>query len=318
MTFAAKILADSMSPDGVRLTTFEITFPRIILAEFNTHRVFSRNSASSRAIPVEKMIKQVQENPYVPSSWGKNQKGMQAGEELSEDSALVATSDWLGARDAAVAKAKSLLITGVHKQLTNRLLEPFMWHTVIVTATEWSNFFHQRNNVMAHPDIQRIAAMMQELYETEEPKPLQYGRWHLPLVDWVADMCALRDLDLICADHDGYQIDEMLAKISVGRCARVSYLTHDGKRDLEADIRLHDELLQNGHMSPFEHVARPATVDDDATCVTHLTKVELDISDHLSGTLSVAPKKQWHGNLCGWVQYRKMIPNESDILRSQT
>lgn len=332
MTFAAKILADSMSPDHVRLTTFEITFPRIVLAEFNTHRVFSRNSASSRAIPVEKMIRMVQENPYVPSSWGKNQKGMQAGEDLSEDVALACNDDWLRARDNAVASAKSLLISGVHKQLTNRLLEPFMWHTVIVTATEWSNFFHLRNNPMAHPDIQRIAEMMQDLYEISVPAPIHHSGWHLPLVTReehteAFSQCVREGVLWDVVDVRLYEKSvERLIKISVGRCARVSYLTHDGKRDPDADIKLHDELLKNGHMSPFEHVARPADTQDSIRCMSKITdtvihggkaKLKGDVHIELDATLTVPSEHQWHGNLRGWLQYRKAIPHESDILAAK-
>lgn len=124
MSHAAKILADSISPNGVRLTTMEVVIPRIVLAEFNTHRMFSRNSASSRAIPVEKMLKRVLENPYVPSEWGTNQRGMQAGVPLDARDAEKATHHWLRARDFAIEQVENLLNQGVHKQLTNRLLEP--------------------------------------------------------------------------------------------------------------------------------------------------------------------------------------------------
>lgn len=296
MSFEAKILASSESPDGVVLDTFEITFPRIILAEFNTHRMFSRNSASSRAIPVEKMIERVMSDPYIPSSWGKNQKGMQAGADLSAELGAAARMDWLQARYAAVTGAQRLLSLGVHKQLTNRLLEPFMWHTCIVTATEWSNFFHLRNNAMAHPDIQTIARMMQELYEKRIPNKLNYGQWHLPYYN-DEDGLAFNDRD------PGALPQADLIKASIGRCARVSYLTHDGKCDLDADIRLHDQLLAAGHMSPFEHVARPWQ-DEDRHYTLHDEKL-------YAGNYAAA---QWSGNFRGWVSYRKTIPGEADIL----
>lgn len=313
MSFDAKILKDSISPDGVRLTTFEVTFPRIVLAEFNTHRQFSRNSASSRAIPVEKMLQRVREDPYIPSSWGKNQKGMQAGEELDQNTRWQAEERWRMARDAAVVNARMLLDLGVHKQLTNRLLEPFMWHTVIVTATEWSNFFHLRNNPLAHPEIQIPARMMQELYEKSETKLLGYGAWHLPLVP---------EFD----EGDG-RVDNSIdwRKVSVARCARVSYLTHDGKRDVEADLTMHDDrLLAPGHMSPFEHVARPMNprelelyrrwdclLEDNTRAL-----VECDTRPMLFDNKRVvhAQLGAFCGNFNGWVQYRKLIPNEHDIL----
>lgn len=271
---SAKIILDSVSVSGARLTTMEVVMPRIVLAEFNTHRVFSRNSASSRAIPIERMIRMVEENPYIPSSWGKNQRGMQADEEVSQKEADVALATWLRARDYAVKYAQGLLEIGIHKQITNRLLEPFMWHTVIVTATEWSNFFHLRNNSAAHPDIMLCARLMQELYENTVPQRLNRGTWHMP---YIQD-----------EEYPEYNID-VLKKISVARCARVSYLTHDGQRDIALDLSLHDKLLSGGHMSPFEHVATPAYAGDVVS-----------------------------GNFRGWRQYRKMIPHESDILALAT
>lgn len=279
MGFDAKILADSISPDGVRLTTFEVTFPRIVLAEFNTHRMFSRNSASSRAIPVKKLIERVQGDPYIPTSWGKNQKGMQAGEDVPLSEQAFSRDVWLHARDNAVNDALLLLDSGIHKQITNRLLEPFMWHTVIVTATDWANFFHLRNNEMAHPDIQIPARMMQELYESQEPTFVDHDNWHLPLWGFEGD--------------DAWWADA--PKISVGRCARVSYLTHDGKRDPAADIDLHNRLLTSGHMSPFEHVAKPMG----------------------PGGIAIHPGALYSGNFRGWVQYRKTIPGEADMLNPE-
>lgn len=285
MTHSVKVLADSVSPDGVRLTTLEVTFPRIVLAEFNTHRVFSRNSASSRAIPVEKMIKMVEDDPYIPTHWGKNQKGMQAEVELSKDEQATAVSWWLGARSKAMESAKALLAVGVHKQITNRLLEPFMWHTVIVTATEWKNFFNLRCNAMAHPEIRLAADLMRDAMKESTPRPLDYGEWHTPFLQ--------------SEDMRGWDVwtTEALCKISVGRCAAVTYLNH-GKRDPQADIARHDKLLEAGHMSPFEHVARPMTLDEA----------------QLQEPPVPTPAKKFSGNFRGWIQYRKTIPHEADIL----
>lgn len=149
MKISAEILADSKSVRGERLTTFLLTFPRIILAEFNTHRAFSRNSSSSRAIPFAKMVESVEKNPFIPIAWQKSHKGMQGTEYLSDVPAGVSDKEfaidmWLEARDAAVGNAKILNDTGVTKQLCNRLLEPFMWHTVICTSTDYDNFFNLR------------------------------------------------------------------------------------------------------------------------------------------------------------------------------
>lgn len=141
----AEIIADSKNKFGNRITTFVLTFPRIILAELNTHRMFSRNSASSRAIPFEKMLKRVEDNPFIPIAFQKDHKGMQGNEYLdSEEAILAARRSWLIARGEVLSKAKNLSNLNVTKQLCNRLLEPFMWHTAIVTATEYENFFHLR------------------------------------------------------------------------------------------------------------------------------------------------------------------------------
>jgi thymidylate synthase ThyX len=298
--YSSKILADSVSPDGVRLTTMEVCFPRIVLAEFNTHRMFSRNSASSRAIPVEKMLKLAQEHPYIPEEFGSNQKGMQAGDALTGYRALHARGEWLQARDNAVYQASKLLELGVHKQLTNRLLEPFMWHTVIVSATDWSNFFHLRTHEAAHPAIREIALMMEEDYNNFTPKRLDYGEWHLPLVD---------DEDLEAfSDHDPAALpsrERMLC--SAGRCARVSYLTHDGRRDVTADIALAVRLLESGHMSPFEHVARPMTEEE-------IEQLSNACAPQGYNGLKPYTGIPFSGNFCGWVQYRKTIEHEDDML----
>lgn len=278
MGFAAKILADSLSPDGVRLTTMEVTFPRIVLAEFNTHRMLSRNSASSRAIPVEKRIAAVHADPFIPAAFGKNQPGMQASTDLLDNEAWWALQAWKNACENALTFAAELARLGVHKQLANRLLEPFLWHTVIVSATEWSNFFALRCHKDAQPEIRTVAVMMRDALESGSPVSLHRGHWHLPLVDAEE-----------IGDQNRVGSIEFWKKVSVGRCARVSVLTHDGKRDLVADVELCERLQVAGHMSPFEHVARPLERVDAA--------------------------HTFCGNFRGWVQYRKELPHEDDFSR---
>ncbi len=281
MPHFARIIADSISPVGVRLTTFEVTIPRIVLAEFNTHRVFSRNSASSRAIPVSKMLERVMDDPFIPIHWGKNQRGMQADEEVDQSTAINSERTWLKARDAAVAQVNALLELGIHKQIANRLLEPFMWHTILVTATEWSNFFHLRAHPDAQPEIRRGAELMKEAMDASTPREIGYGEWHLPLI--------------YDEDREIESDQEKLRKISVGRCARVSYLTHDGKRNHEKDLELHDRLFNGGHMSPMEHVATPMKKGGEGLGWTE-------------------PENTFEGNFRGWDQYRKTRPNEWDLL----
>lgn len=295
MAYSAKILADSMSPDGVRLTTLEVTFPRIVLAEFNTHRVFSRNSASSRAIPVEKMLKKVKEDPFIPIYWGKNQKGMQAEQELTEEEQVFAEEAWLLARDKAVDSACHLLSLGIHKQITNRILEPWLWHTVIVTSTEWENWRGLRRNKDAQPEIRCIADMIDEVIEASTPQSLSYNAWHLPLIDdWFELQAA------------GFNLEQII-KICVGRCTRVSYLTHDGKRDPQADIELCERLLKSGHMSPFEHAARPMSRKDVEKIISSIPGVcGIDFLD-----LNAA--EVFSGNFRGWIQSRKHIKHEDNF-----
>lgn len=240
--FEAIVLADSLNTaTGDRLTTLQLTYPRFIHAELLTHRMFSRNTASSRAIPVEKMIEAAVTNPAAPIYWGSNKAGMQAGAEVAEPEN--AHTAWLHARDAAVAQARSLASLKLHKQIVNRVLEPFLWHTAIVSATEWDNFFKLRLHPDAQPEMQELAKHMIGALDSSEPKPVFPASWHLPLI-FPED----QELNL-----------ETQRKLSTARCARVSYLTHDGRRDIQADLDLHDRLAASGHWSPFEHVAQPVS-----------------------------------------------------------
>lgn len=277
--YKAKMLCDSISPDGVRFSTMEVTIPRIVLAEFNTHRMLSRNSASSRAIPVEKQLKKVTEDPFIPFYWGKNQKGMQADTELDLDQQELAIDIWKTARDKAIESATALMKLGIHKQIANRLLEPFLWQTIIVSATEWNNLFSLRCHRDAQPEIRKPVELMRDVLAISKPVELKHSEWHLPLIQPDEMNWSL--------DHYNYTKEETVEfwkKVSVGRCARISYLTHDGIRDPEADVNLCDSLRVSGHMSPFEHVARPM----DSNSLPFL------------------------GNVRGWVQYRKELPFEYD------
>ncbi|HEX4014253.1 MAG TPA: FAD-dependent thymidylate synthase [Candidatus Cybelea sp.] len=261
MAYNARVLLDSRSPVGVRLTTLEATFPRFVLAEFNTHRTFSRNSASSRAVPTSKLIERVESDPAVPLEWGRNKAGMSASEVLRGEEAERARRVWLSARDAAVASARALVELKVHKQELNRLLEPFLWHTVIVTATEWENFFELRCAPNAQPEIRAAASAMRAAMNASSPRVLEHGAWHTPLLQ---------------ADESELDIETRL-RISAARCARVSYLTHDGKREIQKDLDLCDRLLVDRHLSPFEHVATPA------------------------------PDAAFYANFRGWIQMRREI-----------
>lgn len=276
MGFSAKVLCDSVNPCGNRLITFELTYPRFIHAEFLTHRMFSRNSASSRVIPVAKMIQWVKDDPVIPIHWGKAQPGMQAYEELEYLDKMECQRTWLHARDLAISQVEMLLSRGLHKQIANRLLEPWMWITVIASTTNLANFKALRCHEAAEPHFQKLAGLMMEAAINSEPTLLQAGEWHLPLI-FSEDHKEIPSLQS-CYEEE----QKRLIKISVGRCARVSYLTHDGRRDHAEDIALHDRLVGASplHASPAEHVA-----------------MALD-------------KPERHGNFTGWLQYRKMLPGE--------
>ena len=239
----AEVIADSINQTGDRLTTFVLTYHRMIHSEFMTHRMLSKNSSSSRAIPVEKMIKLVESQEIYPLHWGKNQKGMSAQTEVTEDEIKQASEVWLQAKNDAIRHARHLVEIGIHKQVVNRLLEPFSTITVICSGTTYQNFFEQRCHPDAQPEIQNLAHKMLTAYKDSQPKILAEGEWHLPLIKQV-------DID---------EISDMseLVKVAVGRCARVSYLNHDGDRSLADDVKLHDRLLSSkpAHLSPFEHVA---------------------------------------------------------------
>lgn len=254
----AKVLADSVSETGHRLTTMEVTGHRFILAEFNTHRAFSRNSASSRAIPYAKMREKALSQLAYPVKWPAEQKGMQGGEPLGEGLEAESKQVWQLAALSAVDSADQLHSIGVHKSVINRLLEPFLPHTIIVSATDWQGFWAQRCHKDAQPEIRALAEAMRQAHINSTPVESEVGEWHLPLIQHDEWADALY--------RDGFDVAiELFKKVSVARCARVSYLTHDGKRDIEKDIELYDRLFSHtpAHASPFEHVATPSSGHGD-------------------------------------------------------
>ncbi len=287
----AKVVAHSEYA-GTEIHTLELKYPRFIHAEFMTHRMFSRNASSSRAIPVDKLLKQIEEKPAMPIHWGKNQPGMQAREECT---AIVKPSwcgsmnvdmAWQNAASDAVGWANAISDAGYHKQVVNRLTEPFQFIKVVVTATEWDNFFKLRLHEDAQPEIHELARCMLEAMEKSDPVYLEEDEWHLPYI----------------LDGERIQVPlEAQKRASVGRCARVSYQNHDNTNPvISKDIELHDILLGAGHMSPFEHQAKPmpfepvrliegGVVFEDG--VTHFDK---------SGVA-------WSGNFKNWVQYRQVL-----------
>lgn len=260
----AKIVEDSISPVDVRITTLQLVYPRFIHAEFMTHRVFSRNASSSRAEPVMKHIDRIRNEPAAPIYWGSNKPGMQAGEEVTDKQMAIDT--WMAAKDSAVEWAVELHKLGLHKQIVNRVLEPFSHINVVVTSTEWDNFFSLRIHPDAQPEIKMLAEAMKDAMDASLPNPLDYGSWHLPYVNH-AERAKLEDVTLL--------------QLSTARCARVSYLKHDGTNpNIEDDIVLYERLVGGKplHASPTEHQASP-------------------LKDPL----------QKSNNFTGWLQHREML-----------
>lgn len=262
----AKIIEDSISPHGIRLTTFQLQYHRYIHGEFMTHRVFSRNASSSRAIPVMTMLKQVWNDPAMPVHWGANMPGMQAKDQLTGWRAKVARGLWRAAGKVACVFAYGLSKVGLHKQVANRILEPWQLIHVIITATEFANFFELRDHADAQPEIRVLAKAMREAYKANAPTRRIFGEWHLPYISY--------------EERLAFSFGELI-KASAARCARVSYLTHDGVKPVIAkDIALYERLVGSApiHASPVEHQATPQMY-----------------------------AAVWGGNLRGWHQHRQDV-----------
>lgn len=281
----AKVIADSLNPDGCRLTTMEWTYPRFIHSEIMTHRAISRNAASSRAVPICKMIERVTKNPVFPIHWGKNKKGMQAEEELDLEQKLAAADIWISNRNDTIRYVKCLDSIGIHKQIGNRLLEPWMWITVVASATNFENLFALRCHKDAEPHFQNLAYKIRDVYDKSTPIRMNWNDWHLPYFSRNGGH-----------EHDILEEMENWPKISAGRCARVSYLTQDGKRHPEEDIKLYERLVGSfpKHSSPLEHPAQAIEIGTRPT--------EMPISWN---------RRDWGNFDPGWLQLRKHIVGEN-------
>ena len=297
----AKIIAHSISPQGIPLVTVHLRYWRGIHSEIMTHRAFSRNARSSRAVPIKTLIDEVRNDPFIPRHWGKNQKGMQAAEEHDEIVLLRSMEwlkgcetqmscsrkeAWLVARDRAVEAAEGFMNAGYHKQLVNRLLEPFIWIDTLVTATDWANFFALRDHPDAEPHIRDLARLVKEAIEASSPQPLEPGQWHLPYI-------SRSELDDWSVSQPVNAI-ETARQVSAARCARISYAPFDGNPSLQAELERFGKLILNQpvHASPVEHQATPDWLIEE------------------NSALRWANFKE-HRNLRGWRQFRAMIANET-------
>lgn len=295
--FEALIIADSISTinNSSRVTTIQVTYPRFIHSEIMTYRVFSRNAASSRAIPTKKILEQVRNNPAMPIHWGKNQSGMQASEEINnkveidlsliglEGKLILSKEDaWAFGAKCSAMIAEGFLNAGYHKQLANRQLEHSQWMKTIITATTWDNMFEQRCHKDAQPEFEKLAYLIKDSLNQSIPSELKLGDWHLPYVN--------------DDEKTKYELDT-LVKLSTARCARVSYLNHDqSEPQVDKDIDLHDKLVvaKPIHASPSEH-----------SCTPDIWNIK---------PYEFFSNPQLHGNLKGWVQYRKLV--ERNLLPS--
>jgi thymidylate synthase ThyX len=312
----ARILADSINEQGNRLTTWEVEYPRLIHSELMTHRMFSRNAASSRAIPFAKMVEQLKGRPV---RFGKNQAGMQdEGEDFSApvvfgENERSPESAWETAKDVAVVFAQRFAEAGYHKQITGRLTEPFQMMKTIISATETANFFWLRDDKAADPTIAELARVMKSSYEQSVPELLKAGEYHLPYIDiWNDHAVSLRGYSIDIDGEPKTLTTEQAIKVSCARCAAVSY-RNEGY-GLEKSLEVYERLLGSDkkHASAFEHVAKPMMNTHFYNGInvsgTPGTWEEGISHEDRNGNL-------WSGNFCGWIQFRKTIDGENYVVK---
>lgn len=284
---SAKIVADSISEYGDRVTSFEITFHRFVLSEFNTHAIFSRNSASSRAIPVSKQLDKYTHDPAYPISWPAEQKGMSGGNQLEAENLEHAMNLFWGINTYTAHVVRTYIDghpdpeTRLHKSVLNRLMEPMQWHTALVTAGSFENFFDLRVSPNAQPEIRAVAELMQEEYRKSDPKVLKNGEWHLPYI---------REDDPTDGSYD-------LREISSMRSARLSYLTQNGIRDLAEDEARYGDLVNSGHWSPLEHICTPENYN----------RQYIDFPDPDTGIILPGRTLPKIGKFIGFLQWRHVV-----------
>jgi hypothetical protein len=290
MTITATIIADSISPSGKRITTFELEYPRFIHGEVMTHRVLSRNSSSSRAVPIPKAVDHVRNNPVYPIEYGANQAGMTSGTMLSSAKQAIAKAIWGSAMYAATSAALLLHKAGLHKQWTGRLIEPFQLHKIVMTSTELDNFFYLRDHSDAQPEIQDLAQKMIEAIRFSTPMQLFPGEYHVPYVDVKRD-----SNDKLCYYSNDQEISlEDALKISASCCGQVSYRVLNQSMDKALDI--YKRLVESKpvHASPFEHQATPMADDHNLST---------------PGITGYNGNEYSSGNFNKWIQHRQLIPN---------
>jgi hypothetical protein len=318
----AEILCDSIERVGNnRITTFKLTYPRMIHSELLTHAMLKSNSASSRAIPFKKMVEMVEQDPFIPIKWMKEHKGMQGDDFLNEEESVDCIKRWLEARDNAIIEAKKLNSRVVTKQICNRLLEPFMWHTIICTGTEFENFFALRAHPMAEIHLQDLAYKMLDAMNNSTPKELAPGGWHIPHLEQIETeefgKFLIQENEKENVTDFSYNTllkweDSKKIKISTAISAQISYLKF-GSTDYEDLIDLHDSLV----IRPYEGKRGIRTIQDPihASPASHCAQAmtEDEYFHYVKGNNKDFPKEMygWCHNLRGFKSYRSMLPNEN-------
>lgn len=312
----ATVICDSVSSvNGKRITTLEIEFPRIILSEFNTHRALSRSSASSRAIPFDKMLKQLNGKPvrFGAANPGMQDKGEEYSSYVNSHSRLssMGYSDtpqnvWRDAKEMMCFFAENFYKAGYHKQVYNRLLEPFQMMKTVVTATNWNNFFWLRLDEAADPTIQELARCMKQAMDESIPQELSPDEWHLPYVVVTRNNKWLQEFWEDNYDGHILSTDEAI-KVSAARCAAVSFRNED--YGLEKCLQVYDRLVggERKHSSALEHQATP--IPDDGGGFNYSYEYPSSWPEgvtHMNKELQLCS-----GNFVGWIQHRQLIPNES-------
>ena len=295
-----EVILASKGPDQAPVYTVRMRYPRIIHGEVMTHRMFNRNAGSSRAQPASVTIQKVLTDPFVPWHWTRNQSGMQGFQHLPSDDEIYAVQEWLSARDAAMDAAETLSDKdgfNLHKQVFNRLIEPFSWIDVLITATEWDNFLWLRNHEMAEPHLQDLAVLTTQALMDHEDKivPLDYGEWHTP---YVTD----EERDITHGDAD-------LLMLSAARCCRISYKPFgEDQINIGKDLQRFHQLTGGDriHASPLEHQCQA----DKRVGTNHVTTHFFGEPAPVSEEIPIWAKGHLHGNLHGYVQFRKIFRGE--------
>ena len=313
----AEVICDSIAKEnGVRYTTFRLHYHRFIHSEFMTHRLFSRCASSSRAIPVKKITEQAAINPATPIHWGKNQAGMVADEELDAQVPVTFITDegevvehqatkreaWFLAANEMVRYANAFSNAGYHKQIVNRLLEPWQYMNVVVSATEFQNFFWLREDADAQPEIQELARVMHQAYDQSEPQELSHGEWHLP---YIKTERINGKMHYYTMDGEHITLDHA-RDVSASACAQVSYRNLD--TSIEKANKVVERLFKGRkiHGTPAEHQATPMSKTE--------WQMRMECYEKLSAIQSVHNQFEnvlFCGNVRGWIQYRKYFKNEA-------